>query len=533
MRQRSLLILAGLIVLSLAARLPGVYWGSNFPGGWQSHHPDEFTHWANAQLILDPEAFGNWQPHPYPKGLAAMVAVPALTLRKLNIRGGEWPYKRTVILAGRLVSVVLGAATIVVVVLITNPFFHDRRVGWAAGLIMALGGLHVTQSHFFVSDVAGLFWLLVGLYLLLRELGRDPGNRRDYVGWAAFSMGVAFGLKLVVAGLPTLGLIVLLRRPRLPRVARSVVFFIAGATIINFGTYSPRDLYLTMESGWDDPFIYNRISGILLYLVELPSVVSLPVASLGIVGGLLLARRVLAPENHNRFPAILLVAVLPLLVHGYFVAFKLDHFPRHLIPFIPWLAIAAGWGLIGISDRLKRRGINPAFFMAPFFVYLAAFVFDGERVFIADPRNETAAWISHNVPSGTTMWWRGVKLAGYESVRYPVNGKPAILVIDMKDANHYLSGMGKRNSYPRDFRNIFASAGQGQAWVDSMQAVFRGTADYYEVARFGEHYLMPEYRVTDRLIGNRSRNYIAEIVVFRTSRPQRTSTARPEELQPE
>ena len=531
MRRHTLLILAGLVILGLAARLPGVYWGSNFPGGWQSHHPDEFTHWTNTKLLLDPSTFGTWTPHPYPKGLAAMVAVPALALRKLDIKGGEWPYKRTVILAGRLVSVVFGAATIVVVVLITNLFFHDRRVGWAAGLIMALGGLHVTQSHFFVSDVAGLFWLLVGLYLLLRELGRDPGDRRDYVGWAAFSMGVAFGMKLVVAGLPTLGLIVLLRRPRLARIARSAVFFIAGAAIINFGSYSPHELYVTLRSGIGDPYVYNRLSGILLYLVELPSVVSLPVAILGLLGGLLLVRRALAPENRLRLPPILLVVVLPLLVHSYFVAFKLDHFPRHLLTFIPWLAIAAGWSLMRLGTQLKKRGVHPAFLMVPFFLYLAAFVFDGERVFIADPRNEAAAWILNNVPSGTTIWWRGAGLPDYEYVRYPMKGKPAILVIDMKDANHYLSGMGRRNSYPRDSRNIFDSFGQG--WVDSMQAVFRGTSDYHEVARFGEHHVMPEYRVTDRLIGNRSRNYVAEIVVFRTAHPARVPTAGPLDPEPE
>ncbi len=531
MRRHTILILAGLVILGLAARLPGVYWGSNFPGGWQSHHPDEFTHWTNTKLLLDPSTFGTWTPHPYPKGLAAMVAVPALAVRKLDIKGGEWPYKRTVILAGRLVSVVFGAATIIVVVLITNLFFHDRRVGWAAGLIMALGGLHVTQSHFFVSDVAGLFWLLLGLYLLLRELGRDPGDRRDYLGWAAFAMGVAFGMKLVVAGLPTLGLILLLRRPRVARMARSAVFFVAGVAIINFGAYSPHDLYVTLKTGIGDPYVYNRLSGILLYFVELPSVVSLPVTILGLVGGLLLARRALARENRLRLPPILLVAVLPLLVHGYFVAFKLDHFPRHLLTFIPWFAIAAGWSLMRLGDQLKKRGVHPAFLMVPFFLYLAAFVFDGERVFIADPRNDAATWILNNVPSGTTIWWRGAGLPDYEYVRYPIKGKPAILVIDMKDANHYLSGMGRPNSYPRDSRNIFDSF--GQAWVDSMQAVFRGPSDYREVARFPEGYVMPEYRLTDRLIGNRSRNYVAEIVVFRTDHPTRIPAAGPLDLERE
>ncbi len=523
MKHRSSLILVGLVILGLAARLPGVYWGSNFPGGWQSHHPDEFTHWTNARTLIDPSAFGSWTPHPYPKGLAAMVAVPALAVRQLRIRGGDWPYKRTVIVAGRLVSVAFGTATIVLVVLLTQHFFRDPRVAWGAGLIMALGGIHVTQSHFFVSDVAGLFWLLLGVYLLIRELDRDPADRRDYLGWAAFALGVAFGIKLIVAAIPTLGIIVLLRRPRLARIARSAVFFIAGAAIINFGSYSPHELYVTLRRGIGDPYMFNRLSGVLLYIVELPSVVSLPVAVLGVIGAVALARRALAPENRPRLPAIVLVVALPLLVHAYLVAFEIDHFPRHLLTFIPWLAIAAAWSLIKIADWVKARGLHPAVVVVPFFIYLGAFVIDGERVFITDPRNAAAEWIQQNVPPGTTIWWRGANLPDYEYLRYPMKGKPAVLVIDMKDANHYLSGMGWRDSYPRDSRNIFDSFGQD--WIDAMQAVFRGTTDYREVARFGEGYFMPEYRVTDRLIGNRSRNYISEIRLFRTDRPERNLDA--------
>jgi hypothetical protein len=514
MRQVSHLILAGLLALGLAARLPGVYWGSNFPAGWQSHHPDELTHWNNTRLLLNPSSFGSWQPHPYPKGLAATVAVPALMLRKLHLRSSDWPDQRPAVIAGRLVSVMFGTATILVVVLLSNLFFRDRRVGVMAGLIMALGGLHVTQSHFFVSDVAGLFWLLLGLYLLFRELKREPRDGRPYLEWAAFCLGVAFGLKLIVAALPTLGLIILLRRPRLLRIAHSAVFFIAGFVIINFASYSPHDLYRTFRGGVGDPYVYDRLTGVLLYIMELPSIVSLPVTVLGLLGAIALARRAFKPENRLRLPAIILIAVLPLLVHAYFVAMTIDHFPRHLVPLIPWLAIAASWSLVRMGDWMKPRGIHPAVLVVPVVLYLAAFVYDGERVFISDPRNEAASWIQNNEPPGSTLWWRWTGIEGYDYVDYPIQGRPSILVIDMKDANHYLRGVRLSRSFPRESRNIFDS--YGQEWIDSMQAVFRGTAGYREVARFAEGYFMPEYVVTDRLIGNRSRNYVAEIVVFRT-----------------
>jgi hypothetical protein len=51
--------------------------------------------------------------------------------------------------------------------------------------------------------------------------------------------------------------------------------------------------------------------------------------------------------------------------------------------------------------------------------------------------------------------------------------------------------------------------------VAAIQSLFRGTSDYTMVARFPERYVMPEYRFTMALLGDRSRNFITEIVVFR------------------
>jgi len=101
----------------------------------------------------------------------------------------------------------------------------------------------------------------------------------------------------------------------------------------------------------------------------------------------------------------------------------------------------------------------------------------------------------------------------YEHVEFPNLGRPPVVVIEMHHANHYLSGMSWKNSFPEDYRFIFAS--RSQAWVEARQSLFRGTSEYKEVAHFSEGYFMPEYVLTDRLIGNRSRNYVAEIVIFR------------------
>ena len=80
-------------------------------------------------------------------------------------------------------------------------------------------------------------------------------------------------------------------------------------------------------------------------------------------------------------------------------------------------------------------------------------------------------------------------------------------------SNLALSGVGWRNSYPSDYRQVYD--GRSAERVAAIQALFRGTSDYVMAARFPERYVMPEYRVAMALLGDRSRSYISEVVVFK------------------
>lgn len=507
--------LLGALLLGLLVRVPGVFWGYNFPTGWYGHHVDEYTHLVNAEILINPLLPPRWPPHPYPKGMAAHVAVPMLGVRALE---GELfekpPPPATIITAGRFVSVLYGAATILIVFLFAGRLFRDSRVAPVAAWIFALGGLHVSQSHYFLSDVPALFWFLLGSYLLLLEAEVLEQSDAKNLWWAAFCFGAAFGLKMVVFGLPSLGLIALLRQPRLLRAVHAGVFFLAGFVVINFGSYAPYDLFRTLARGISDPYQFSFLANLFLYFIELPSIVSLPVAVLCIVGSYVLVRKLFGFSDHARRRAIWIVIVLPLLINIALVVFKLDHFPRHMVPFIPWISVAAAWSLVAVGNRLRSIGWNPALVVIPLFAYLALFVYDGERVFLNEPRNRAARWLQENVVPGTAISWFGKDwMKDYEHVEFPNLGRPPVVVIEMHHANHYLSGMGWKNSFPEDYRFIFAS--RSQAWVEARQSLFRGTSEYKEVARFSEGYFMPEYVLTDRLIGNRSRNYVAEIVIFR------------------
>lgn len=513
MKRTHVYSLLGAILLGLLVRVPGIFWGHNFPAGWVTHHVDEWTHIVNAEMLIRPGLPPRWSPHPYPKGMAAHVAVPMLGLRLLEGKSFDnLPPLRNIIVTGRVISVMYGVATILIVFLLAKHLFRDPRVAHFAVWIFALGGLHVSQSHYFLSDVPSIFWFLLGLYLLFLDLERSDKYNSLFLVIAATCFGITFGLKLNFFGIPSLALIALLRRPRFLRSIQAGVFFFAGFILVNFASYTPFDLLQTLKRGIGGSYQFNWWSNLFLYLIELPSIVSLPIVLLFLGGCYFSVRKFSRAFTLKKSLPIILIIIVPLILNILIVTFKVAHFPRHLVPFIPWISIVAAWSLIEVIDKLRLKGFYSYLVIVPLFAYLAFFIYDGEKVFIKEPRNEAAKWLIQNVPLGTEISWVYHNIPDYKHVYFPDEGRPKILIMEMHEANHYLSGMGFRNSYPKDYRYVFD--GRSHERLDTFQRLFRGELDYKEVARFSEGYFMPEYRVVDNLIGNRSRNYVTELVIF-------------------
>jgi hypothetical protein len=537
LNRRTTLLLAAALLTGLLARLPGVWWGANFPAGWYGHHPDEYTHLLHAQLLINwkqpkfdedtshktaltsPWAAG-FAVTPYPHGLAIHVAAPVVAMRILTgtDRYLPPPGSAQLIPPGRAISVLYGTASILVIFLLARCLFTGTSIPLLAAWLLALGGLHVTQSHFFVADVPALFWLLLGTLLLWHDLAGDNRGWKLYSA-AAFCFGIAFGLKLAVAGLPSLGLVALMKGNRPLRVVLAGILFLAGMLAVNLGTYTPLDFLNTLRRGVSDPYIFSIAASALLYLAELPSILGLPLALAGLGGAIALGIRLFGLQDRSLQLRIGVVIVLPLLVHLLLVLFKLDHFPRHLIPFIPWLALCGAWAIAQLADRLQARtGLAWPTLPVLLLAWQAVFVYDGEKGFIDEPRNRAAEWLYANAGQGSTLWWyyHGLPGSAFRFVRFP-DVRADFVVEEMHHANHYLSGMGLRNSLPRDYRYVFDI--DSQAWLDAFQGLFTGTTGYREVARFDEGYFMPEYTLTDHFIGNRSRNYLAEVVIFADTTP--------------
>ena len=511
----------GLLVLALAVRAPGVFWGANFPIDiFALHNTDEGTHLNLVRDILVPERARTALPK-YPPATAVPVVLSVRLSRVARgLDAGSVPEKHRVVMLGRAFSVIAGSLTVVAVMLLAVRLALAWPGVVASGVAVALAPLHVTQSHFFLADASSILWTTLGLWYLGVHLTRGQARELTTFAAAAFCFGASFGIKLAPFGIPSMAIAALLPGARVRRIVVGIAAAAAGVVVVNGFRFGPRELAFVLQNGVNVPgVIVDHARSALMYAIHLPGALGTPVLLLAAVGIVLLAReggRSDATER-SRTQRWLLVW-LPMLTALVLVVWRLDPYPRHLLVFLPWLAVLAGLGFTRTSEWLRARAVPTWVLPAVACSWLAAIVVDEQRHFIDDPRNDAGRWVLQHVPRGTDIFWINAPLRSYRNrqifTRTEQTGeRPAYIVMNMSFANSFLSGQGWRNSMPRDCRQIFIGASPER--LQFMQDLMTGRGGYTEIARFPERYVMPELTVPQRLLGDRWRNFVSEAVVLR------------------
>jgi hypothetical protein len=297
------------------------------------------------------------------------------------------------------------------------------------------------------------------------------------------------------------------------------VFAATGFWISSLGFDTPLTFARVLAGGTNDPYVFDRVKGALLYVVQLPGILSFPLLALSGIGAVLLFRHLHQNVRRDRIIDGLIIFGSVPLITLLFILLMADHFPRHWVPLVPWAALTGAWALDRGVQALQRAGRSPALLLAPVFVWMGALVVDTERGFIYEPRNEALRWLYANADSGSTLYWsRHGAPRRFENLRWENEGNPDYLAIEMYDANNFLSGINWKNSLPTDPSTVFDV--ERPERLLAFQALFRGDLSYREVARFSEGYVMPEHQLAMRLVGDRARSYLTELVIF-----QRTGAA--------
>ena len=91
----------------------------------------------------------------------------------------------------RLVNVILGSLTVVVLFLLGKELFSDKRVASLAAFFLSVEPVHIVYSRTFYGEISSLFFFLVGVYISVRYL---KGGRTSPVG-AGICLGLALAQK--------------------------------------------------------------------------------------------------------------------------------------------------------------------------------------------------------------------------------------------------------------------------------------------------------------------------------------------------
>lgn len=211
------LILLGIIVFALFSRVI-------FLGNPPNEYFDEVYHAFTARAMLhgNPAAWEWW--NTAPAGFAYEWTHPPVA--KL----GMW-FSMAILgetaFAWRLPGALLGTAAVFLVFLIAKTIFKDEIIGLLSAGAFSLDGLVLTMSRIGMNDVYILFFMLLTVYLFLKEKNL----------WAAIAFGLAMASKWsAVWAVPVMGLIWLTRKNKWQL---SYLWFLILPPLVYLASYIP------------------------------------------------------------------------------------------------------------------------------------------------------------------------------------------------------------------------------------------------------------------------------------------------------
>jgi 4-amino-4-deoxy-L-arabinose transferase-like glycosyltransferase len=365
-RRPALLVLLLLFIVALVPRLIGLQWGLPTEQRWYSYHPDE-REIAFAVGSLDFFG-GDFNPNffNYPSLYIYLTYIVHVLANGLELMGttqapasnapAVWPLLHDIILSGRVVTAVLGAATVPLVYLLGREI-SGHRVGLLAALLLALLPGHVQHSHFATVDVPMTFFVALSLWLATRALRQyqevndrqhEEGNphvsrsRLKLLLLAAFAVGLAAATKyngVLVLAAPLAALFALKQRHWLSNAG-----LLIGTAALGFLIGCPYSI-LSFREFWGDGknlgfayelFVHPRLgsgeifqntgNGWWYHLTfNLPFVMTVPVLAV-VLAGLFATVAAVRDKDHDRVlkKALILPITASLLYSSRSVSRKCD-----------------------------------------------------------------------------------------------------------------------------------------------------------------------------------------------------------------
>ncbi len=172
------LLLCLALLLGLALRIPGIFWGNIDRSDGVVLEPDEYQHialaadyayhWGSAAGQDLPYRFWNSRAYGFQLGSLLFVA---------DQLGFEVSYLTKHTLLGRFLSTFYAVLLIYCVYCLGRLIFDDKGVGILAAIFFAIFDLHITYSHYALPSSAYLFWTHLCLLLIIRYYFHLSGSK--------------------------------------------------------------------------------------------------------------------------------------------------------------------------------------------------------------------------------------------------------------------------------------------------------------------------------------------------------------------
>lgn len=356
-------------VFALGLRLIGIDWGLPNALHNQSYHPDEPIIWIYSQQVNP--AGGDFDPGFYNYGtlylsllrVATDITHAYVSKPDPNDPDGMWKLIGSYHLAGRVISAVAGAVTVLWVWLISRRIMNPFGAIFAA-LAVAVAPGHVVHSRFQTVDVLAACFLVGSAFFALRLL---PGREDEVEPWSPMRLAVLSG---VLAGLSagtkytgilalvTLWVVLFMSKPKywtkclvLGTVGSVLVFVVSTPGILINTSKFMQDFVYEMQhtsAGHGMVFAATR-SGFVFHLLNLFEGFGMVMTLLGL-GGLVWAVWKRQPWAIALFAFFLLYYVL--------IGRAEVKFLRYTFPLYLGLAVGFGWLVAQMHERTDwKRGL--------------------------------------------------------------------------------------------------------------------------------------------------------------------------------
>jgi hypothetical protein len=313
---------------------------------------------------------------------------------------------------GRAISAAFGTAAIPVVYAVARRI-SGARAGLLAAALMALGVMHLRESHFFTVDIPMTLFSVVTLWALMPVIEHGITWRRDLAVGAAFAAALLCKYTAVFLA-PVIGLAYILSGPfslgeAVKRALRACVPGLLGVVLFLAADPLPIFYYEKFRTDIRD-WVTNPLTGVWkpIWAAQFSDLASPhlywftnllwwglgPAFEIAGVAGVvwLFWKRQRAAAVAGTFA----------ISYYLFAANTITPFARYAVPLVPALAIAAG--VLG-SDLLAGPRRTLAIAMNVILVgttglWAAAYM----HVFIApDARLTASAWVMHHIPQGAKV----------------------------------------------------------------------------------------------------------------------------------